>query len=180
MRVPAQLIAALILAACASSATTSVVSLVPRGSALLTGKEGELLLTQCRSAPEATTFWEPTRADIRELERRLPAYLARQTGRRPSDSIPFLRQYTGFVQHGRRYIYLNAFPEELVQSNHEMYVKLKAMNDRSLAGMPPYLGEADYWRRHSIMVCDGGNAFWGVEYDPLTKEFLNLTVNGEA
>jgi hypothetical protein len=30
------------------------------------------------------------------------------------------------------------------------------------------------------MVCDGGNAFFGVEYDPKTKAFTHLVFNGTA
>jgi hypothetical protein len=30
------------------------------------------------------------------------------------------------------------------------------------------------------MVCDGGNGFFGVEYDPKTKVFTGLAFNGVA
>ncbi len=182
MRVPAKLIAAaLVVAACASSSDVQRFrgTLVPGGFQVMSAEEGEVVLTQCRSSPVVSGVWVPTAADIAELERRLPAWLAKQQVR-PSDRAVYLRQYVGFVFLGRRWIYLNAFPAEHVRSDHEWYVKLKAKNDPAVVAMQPYLAEEDYWRRHSIMVCDGGSVYWGVEYDALTKQFTNLNINGEA
>ena len=155
MRIPAQLIA-LLLVACASSSDVQRfrTTLVPNGFEIMTGTEREVVLTQCsRAAPEAKGFWSPTAADIRALERRLPSYLARQQGNRPSIGTPYYRHYVGVTHDGRRSIYLSAFPVGTAEPD---------------------------WRRHAQIVCDGGNVFWGVEYDPLTKQFTNLSVNGEA
>ena len=42
----------------------------------------------------------------------------------------------------------------------------------------PY-GQSD-WKSRAVIVCDGADAFWGVEFDPAAAIFLNLEFNGEA
>ena len=42
-------------------------------------------------------------------------------------------------------------------------------------------GEAcdpDEWRHPAIMICDGGDDYWGLEYDPATKTYSQLAFNG--
>jgi hypothetical protein len=36
------------------------------------------------------------------------------------------------------------------------------------------------WRTRVTMICDGGNAFFGVVYDPKMKSFTGLAFNGVA
>ena len=153
--------------------------LVAGGYTILTGNEAELVLTQCSHyAPEASGFWQPAPADISELERRLPAWLSRQS-HGPSKEMQYFRQYVGVIHDGRRFIYLNAFPADSIRDDAEFYKQMKARNDPALAAWPSNFSE-HHWREHAVMVCDGGNVYWGVEYDPLTKQFLNLDENGEA
>ena len=104
-------------------------------------------------------------------------WLARQS-RRPWQKVAYFRQYVGVVHEGRRYIYLNGFPTDSVREDVQLYGELKAKNSPALAGMPSYLADANYWREHAIVVCDGGYVYWGVEYDPVTHEFSNLSENG--
>jgi hypothetical protein len=66
------------------------------------------------------------------------------------------RQYGGFLRGGRRFIYGNFFP-------HEAGDDRPADND---------------WRHAPMMVCDGGHAFFGVEYDVEGRRFTHLGFNG--
>jgi hypothetical protein len=61
------------------------------------------------------------------------------------------------VSRGRRLIYLNAFP----------------------AYEPNPVFETD-WRSTAFTVCDDGDGFWGVAFDPATHEFDYLGFNGIA
>ena len=48
---------------------------------------------------------------------------------------------------------------------------------------PPYdkkTRESGEWRTNPQMVCDGGNGYFGVGYDPQTKKFEGLAFNGVA
>jgi len=81
----------------------------------------------------------------------------------------YLRQYVGFTRQGRKLIYLNAFSARVVDVFCEEDVK------------PAQEGDCrSHWRREAVGVCDGGDDFWGVEYDPESKTFSSLAFNGSA
>lgn len=134
--------------------------------------ETKTVLSQCsRVAPRpGEPFWSPTPAQIEELEKRLPVYLRKQRRSEQADQLSsrYLRQYVGITREGRKLIYLNAFPKEVV----DMYCRVGAKSDS---------GDCrNHWRVQGIFVCDGGDDFWGVEYDPASKEFSGLAFNGVA
>lgn len=119
------------------------------------------LLHQCsRPSPQNVTgTWLPQAAQISELEARLPPLLERNlAGQRHPDIAHYARQYAGLVQKDRRIIYVNGF-------------WLHPSDPAVKSGV---------WRTRANMVCDGGNAFFGVEYDPMTKGFTHLVFNGTA
>lgn len=114
------------------------------------------MLRQCsRDAPApGEAGWTPLAGDIIALEAALPTMLAAQIARRPAfASAPhgWLRQYVGIVRDGRRTIYGNFVPKG--------------------AG-------AGRWRTEPIIVCDGGESFFGAEYDVVAKRFTQVAFNG--
>lgn len=122
-------------------------------------KVGKDLFAQCsRSAPSAADYWTPGPADIARLEAALPAALPPATnwrGRILSNAPKgWLRQYIGFLRGGRRFIYGNFFPD--------------TPDER--AG----------WRQAPVMVCDGGPAYFGVEFDADRGAITDLEFNGEG
>jgi hypothetical protein len=44
----------------------------------------------------------------------------------------------------------------------------------------PMFEDDTIWHRQPIMACDGGEAFWGVSYDPARRRFVGLAFNGHA
>jgi hypothetical protein len=118
--------------------------------------EGPKLVVQCsRSSPkDVTRFWTPSTAQIEAVETRLPALLS--TSGHGLIAARFNRQYIGFVRHGKKLIYLSAFPANRTERRDD--------ND---------------WRKAWI-VCDGGDDYWGAEFDPATQTFHDLNFNGEA
>lgn len=137
-----------------------------RDGAILSGEGSKALLNQCsRGAPRNVTgTWTPNRQQIAELEKALPAALAAEPshGRDLGSVKTFRRQYAGFLIGSRRIIYVNAFPPEVGGPNKEG---------------PPAARSFD-WHKQPVMVCDGGPAFFGVEYDPATKAFQHFEFNG--
>jgi len=122
-------------------------------------KTGRDLFVQCsRSAPTPADYWTPGPADIAKLESALPAALPPVSNWRGKvlSNAPkgWLRQYVGFLRGGRRFIYGNFFPD--------------APDQR--AG----------WRQAPVMVCDGGPAFFGVEFDADRGTITDLEFNGEG
>ncbi|HEX7294400.1 MAG TPA: hypothetical protein VF251_01525 [Pyrinomonadaceae bacterium] len=64
----------------------------------------------------------------------------------------YYMQYVGIIVDGKKLIYINAF-----------------------GATEP----SDSWKEKAVVICDGGTA-WGVLYDPQTKKFSKLAVNGIA
>jgi len=148
------------------SAAAEMAPLDPRDGAILSGEVSKGLLHQCsRGAPtNVTGTWTPDRQQIVELEKGLPAALAAEPshGRELGSIKTFRRQYAGFMLGSRRIIYVNAFPSEIGGPNKDG---------------PPAARTFD-WRKQPEIVCDGGPAFFGVEYDPAPKAFQHFEFNG--
>ena len=127
---------------------------------------------QCsRPAPEVESGWAMTDADAQAVERRLPA-LAETAPERPSavsaasyrvDLATSVRQYVGVVVGGRRLVYVNAFPQQMLDRDADMPPERQLHADQRV-----------------VVVCDGGPAFWGVVFDPATGTFSGLDFNGSA
>ena len=102
--------------------------------------------------------WEPTVGDINDLEAALPQ-VASSSNREPDlnrhidDPGQYFRQYLPVEVNGKKTIFVNA-----------------------LCSIKP---EED-WRKHLIIVRDGGKCYWNAIYDPATQTFSNLVVNGRA
>jgi hypothetical protein len=139
--------------------------------AILPVGESKPALMQCsRVSPgPSAPFWSPTPAQVEELEKRLPSYLRQQKHAEHSDYLSsYLRQYVGFTRKGRKLIYLNAFTTNVLDT---------FCRD----GFKAFPGDCrNHWRSHAFTVCDGGDHFWGVEYDPESKTFSGLDFNGVA
>ena len=138
---------------------------LPPDAAVLPGTSLRDLLGQCsRGAPEAgEATWQPGAADIAALEAALPAALRESPprfGNRDWSRAPegWRRQYAGIIRGGRRTIYGNFFPSD--------------------AGGSPE--NPDRWRLDAVIICDGGPAFFGVEYDVVSGRILRLDFNGMA
>ncbi|MBV9865742.1 MAG: hypothetical protein JO316_10350 [Abitibacteriaceae bacterium] len=124
---------------------------------ILTGSSAEGLFGQCsRDAPTGVSgLWCPYPWTIARLETNLPRFLRSNPNLRSTFSLKhYYIQYTGFIKNGRYLIYANAFPDDLFGEN-------------------PFM-----WRFRSQVVCDGGPAFFGFEFDPAMGQFSNLEFNG--
>ena len=154
---PALLLLALSIAAC-----TPAGAALPADAVVLPETMARSLLGQCsRQSPEVgEATWQPAEADILALEAALPAALRAQPPRAGGEDLArvpqgWRRQYVGIVRAGRRFVYGNFVPIDA--TSH---------------------GEPDRWRREPIIVCDGGPAFFGVEYDVQGRGITHLAYNG--
>jgi hypothetical protein len=118
---------------------------------ILKGQPAKALLRQCsRAAPEKVSAqWTPSAQQIEQLETKFPAY-KQKLGRPAAQLSSFYRQYAGFIAGGRKIIYVNLFPKRV---------------------------DPD-WRSRAVMVCDGGEQFWGVEFEVDTGQLVNAAFNG--
>jgi hypothetical protein len=162
---------AFVLAALLFSApVNALLPLDPKESAILPPDRAKDLVHQCsRGAPgpvEGT--WLPDKTQVRELEARLPEALdsaLAKRGEKEHRPRDFLRQYGGFIIHGHKIIYMNAFPRSLIDDEE----RFNEHNEHKRS-----------WHRDVEGVCDGGPSFFGVEYDPKTKTFSHFEFNGIA
>jgi hypothetical protein len=109
--------------------------------------------------PGSTNPWTPTEGQIQELEARLPDYLMSlkdPTAHLIADSlITYHRQYLGLREGAKNLVYVNAFCQE-----HSSW--------------------PSNWKTEFVFVQDGGPCYFQVYYDPESKVFSRLAVNGDA
>lgn len=105
------------------------------------------------------SYWTPTEDDVLTLEAKLPAYLKIKIG---ADHYAYglwdklagyKRQYVGYVLDGEQFIYTNYFCD--------------SFND-------------DAWKTQLLMVMDGGECFFQVQYQLANQSFVSLSINGFA
>lgn len=104
--------------------------------------------------------WEPTVGDMNDVEANLSQITA-LTNRYPEafrhveDPTQYFRQYGAVVINGRKSILVNAFCQF---SQHEPTM----------------------WRKHLVIVSDGGKCYWRGLFDVSTLKFTGVSVNGVA
>jgi hypothetical protein len=126
-------------------------------AALLPRELAATVVQQCsRAVPRISGTWQPSESQIRQLEAdvRLLEGHKDEACCNPAaslkDPLRYYRQYVGVIRDGRRLIYINAFRDPA----------------------PPD------WRTAPVVVCDGGDGYWGVLYDPALRTFSQLAFNG--
>jgi hypothetical protein len=105
--------------------------------------------------------WQPSKADIDGLEANLQQLSGLSAANRPGpirESINhperYFRQYVAIVRRGKKFIYINAFCDDLAPD--------------------------PAWREQFSQIADGGRCVWQALYDPTTKTFSALSINGYA
>jgi hypothetical protein len=129
---------------------------LPDHCAILPVSEGPALMKQCsRNSPkDASGFWSPSPSQVNAIEQLLPE-LMRKSGHKLKLSDSY-RQYMGITVHGKKLIYLNSFHGFILSE----------------------LGGHADWHTKAVIICDGGDAFWGVEFDPADNTFHDIQFNG--
>ncbi len=136
-----------------------------RGTVLPAGSAADIVRQCSRGTPGPVDgVWTPTSADIVALDRALAPVLvdALKHSSIPDSLRPpisrYYRQYAGLVVGGKRIIYVNGFDDDI----------LHAYTDST------------EWHRTPIVVCDGGEGFFGAEYDPSSLQVRHFQFNGNA
>jgi hypothetical protein len=174
-------IAVVLLASC--SEVVRPVVLDPRDGSVLSGSEALRALDQCShyGPVDATATWVPTIEQIKELERRLPGFLRQQELRPPGGPRTYYHQYVGVVLAGRQLVYVNGFSKSSIADNEawmEKFVREHPEAQLTAKELPEAMRTLDGWRSYAVVVCDGGSSYWGVLYDPETKQFSEYSANG--
>lgn len=175
-----RLACAFLVVLCGSGALAAG-KLDPADGTVFPGKHAFELLGLCsHDTPHGVQgAWDPSPEQISALERDLPQALADIIATHPRtwqavnnlvtayadhDFVGYDRQYGGFLIGGRRLIYVSAFPHE----------------ERDFDGtdMMDMWRKGPDWRHHVVTVCDGGDKWFGVLYDPQTGRFEDFQFGG--
>jgi hypothetical protein len=121
------------------------------------GQRSVLLPASEAAQVGSKSSWQPTTADIESLEANLSHISDLQArGWKPAQHIDhpekYFRQYVAVVANdGKRKIFINAF-----------------------CNAPP----SPDWHTHLLLTADGGSCYWHATYDPVTKKYSGLEING--
>ena len=127
-------------------------------SVLLPASEAKNITRQCsRPSPEKfSDTWQPSKDEIKEMEsnfsqiKKLKVKDCCIVGAQIENPEEYYMQYMGIIVDGEKLIYISA-----------------------IGTSKP----SDGWKEFAFTICDGGNA-WGVLYNPKTKKFYDLAING--
>ncbi len=151
-----------------TSCTVASSPVLSKQAILLPVVQVKNILKQCsRPTPQGVdATWDVSPAVLGSLERDLPklsaptlgtAYIIKgkteyvSSGQSVSAPDRYYRQYVGITVRRKKYIYINAFRFD--HSNLQ-------------------------WRKKPVVVCDGGDNYWGALYNPQTGQFSDLEFNG--
>jgi hypothetical protein len=125
-------------------------------SYILPASLGPAVLNQCsRSSPQnVEEFFTPDPGDVADMEVRLAPYIKNRSSHIHFET--YGRQYVGFTKKGRRYLYGNFFNLKLFDSSFPL------KNPQS----------------KPVVICDGGENFWGIVYSLDSQSFSELHFNG--
>jgi hypothetical protein len=108
-----------------------------------------------REPPQGITgYWELKQSEVTKIDNALLTHLDRSGLKNRLRFSPsgYQRQYLGLIRGQQRIVYISAFPVnfgDAVSRSKTQFVK----------------------------GCDGGNLFWGIEYDIQTKSFTDFAVD---
>ncbi len=176
------------------ASVTTDVTLAPNGAFIVPAEYAPSVLQQCSRAtpPAPESFWTPTPAEIAAVDRRLlgevrPAFWARwrdnYAGVDPPELRPprYVRQYVGLAYGQRRVFYGNGFMPHMALSTDSAERSWygaegegadSAVTDSARASLRERI------EREGYVVCDGGEWYFGIEYEPARRQFRNLQFNG--
>ena len=151
----------IILTSVVTSGFTQDYYFSPKYSTTLDESKGELLLSQCsRWTPEDISgYWTPAQNDVHEIEQIFKkVYGLRTTNGQTIASLDkFAFQYVGVTIKRKRFIYINAFH---LDNDAEFVTFYKN------------------WKTEPVVMCDGGDFYWGVLFSVDKSKFKDLAING--
>ena len=120
---------------------------------VLLGDQATSLIKQC-SRPALKNIkrtWIPSANQIALMEQQLDLYLGKHYPAIRKNIGQLYFQYAGLISNKKKFIYINTLDQH-AQANPD-------------------------WRHTAMIICDGGDTFWGLEYDPAKAEFADMTFN---
>jgi hypothetical protein len=138
---------------------------------VLTDAPGRELLKQCsRETPSGiTAIWSATQADLAKVDSLLPRLVEMKLAAAITEGSPidqahsrgntdYYAQIVGVQRGSERLLYVNGIHASMFKDH----------------------SDSTGWRRHAIYVCDGGEGYFGVLFNPATGRFSDFHFNGPS
>lgn len=132
---------------------------------------------------QLTGFWTPSVAEASEAERRVRKFI-REGRADPKSAFPDLAAHPDKFVRGA--LQLSGREVELIDKDYDKYVRqfvgIRMGNEKFIwcsyffakSVAPLNLDPA----KDFLVIFDGGHTVWQIEYDPRSKDCLNLDING--
>jgi len=120
------------------------------------GVEGVIFPAGQANGLTPSTTWTPSESDIAAAGPKIEAFLKSSAPALASRLPKYRCQYFGITVEGKQRIYCNFFAR-----------------DAGFQGFPD-------WKSKCVLVCDGGDQYFQLQYDVESNQCMCLTINGEA
>jgi len=148
-----------------------------------------LVANQCSKGNYNGDFWVPSIDQVQLLEKHLPKYFEeKHINLRHGGLDTFRRQYVGIYINGEKAIYANAFHSKagaIFSTNNKSPEYLEIANERRRKKLSKYVdivrlpNDLLTWKHYPINVCDGGELYFGINFQLKNIQFSNLIFNGQ-
>lgn len=159
-------------------------SLDPAYGHVFAGSSAQRLAGTLIGSGDLGGTWDPSSAQIRELESALALELIRRLNALPGEAFPrpkvrdYYRQYAGIILKGQKLIVINGF-----YKSHVEYTTAWLSDHRSEAELAAFPAEArnkNYWQFVPVVVLDGGEHYFNAYYDPAHHRVTSFQFHGYA
>lgn len=157
-------------------------SLDPACGFVFTGAAAQRLAGTLVRAEDLGGTWDPSSAEIRELESALAQELSRRlsapsVGAYPRASIrDYYRQYAGINLKGEKLIVINGFFRSHVDYTTAWLAQ--PHSEAELAAFPAEARGKTYWHFVPVVVLDGGEHYFEAYYDPVHHRISGFEFHG--
>ncbi len=151
------LLLAFLASACAKKGAATSPAADDASTAPIVFDDGKRALLPLQSESMSQGGWTPKRIDAERASDGVPAFLKTAAPKIAAKFPSYYGQIWGVTDHGRRKLRLN-------------FSCAKQTFDVDKPG----------WTQQAIVVADGGDCFFQVDFDPATSTYSRLRVNGDA
>lgn len=157
-------------------------SLDPAWGHVFAGDSAQRLASTLVGAEDLKGTWDPSSAQIRELEAALSQELSRRLSAPPAGPYPrakmgdYYRQYAGVSLKGQKLIVINGFYRSHVDYTAAWLAQQHS--EAELAAFPPEARNKSYWHFVPVVVLDGGEHYFEAYYDPAQHRISRFEFHG--
>ena len=165
-----------------SPAAGQPVSLDPDRGYVFTGASAAVLGGSFFSPRGLGATWDPTAAEISQVERALTEELRHRLGQNSGVTAEgpqvrdYYRQYAGIYLNGQKLIFVNGFHQSHVEYTRRWLSQPR--RESELSAFPVGARGEDFWHVVPVHVDDGGDYYFQATYDPVGMRTVRFKFQG--